>query len=347
MLSPYEQKVLLQIEERKRRELERSPRRLVPQRLKDAAADAGDRVNRVPGAQNVSQAASKGFEKAAAGLGRFATRSSQFTLSPERVLAAYRQKANVVDDLAGIRSLDLAVVDRVGKFMRMNHLYAGLAMLEGAVAAAIVSGGEALTAAGIFDMGATAAPGIGAVATAVGGDAAAVLVIGSRVVAHTALLHGYDPRDPREEVFMMSVLGLGAATTQGTKLAAYGELSQLTQALARKAPWEKLDQFVLAAIAKKFAERFGLDLTKKKLGQFVPIAGVAIGGGLNYVTVDRIADAAYWAYRERFLREKLGEPISVPEVSAPQSQASEGEAPSPAIDVLGILKEEGIDTNDI
>jgi hypothetical protein len=34
---------------------------------------------------------------------------------------------------------------------------------------------------------------------------------------------------------------------------------------------------------------------------------VLVGAGLNYALLDRVVDAAYWAYRERFLREKTGD----------------------------------------
>lgn len=91
---------------------------------------------------------------------------------------------------------------------------------------------------------------------------------------------------------MMSIISLGMATTQGAKMAAYGDIGRLAQRLARSAPWETLSASVVTQVAKKFTAQFGQNLTKKKLGQFVPVAGVLVGAGLNYVTVDRVADAA-------------------------------------------------------
>lgn len=344
MLSPYEQKALVEIEERKERELAKSPRRLVPQKVKDAASDAGDQIKRLPGAESTTKAASAAMAKAAEGVGKFTSRSSQFTLDSDRVLRAYHRRGNAVVELVDIHALDLQVVDRVAKFKRLNHLYGGAAMIEGAGAAAIIGGGELLaTVGGTAGAGVAAAPGLGAIAAAVATDVAAVLVAGSRVVAHTALYYGYDPEDPKEEVFMMAVMGLGAATTQGAKMAAYGELSQLTQLLVRNAPWEQMNGFVLTKIANKFAEQFGANLTKKKLGQFVPVAGIAIGAGLNYATIDRIADAAYWTYRERFLREKEGEAITIPVASTTDSDDESGPVEEP-ITIMELLKDEGIDT---
>jgi hypothetical protein len=48
----------------------------------------------------------------------------------------------------------------------------------------------------------------------------------------------------------------------------------------------------------------GVRLTKRKLAQAVPLAGVVIGAGLNARMLARVADEANYLYRERFLREK-------------------------------------------
>lgn len=344
MLSPYEQRVLDQIEAQKQRELAKSPRTPVPARVKSAANGLGDRARRLPGAGQAAQAAANGYGKAAAGTGKFMARSAQFTLSGDRVLKAYRRRGQVVEDLVDIQAIDLQVVDRVARFARLNHLYAGGAMVEGAGAAFVIGGGQLLAAGGgVAGAGAGAAPGLGVVAAAVAGDAAAVLVAASRVVAHTGLYYGYDPEDPKEEIFLMSVIGLGAATTQGAKMASYGELARLTQLLARNAPWASLNRTALASVSNKFAAQFGAKMTKKKLGQFVPVAGIVIGGGLNYAMIDRISDAAYWSYRERFLREKLGEAITIPTAPTLRSDDEPG-AIEDSIDLLAILEEEGIDT---
>lgn len=95
-----------------------------------------------------------------------------------------------------------------------------------------------------------------------------------------------------------------AGTT--AKTAAYAELSQLTQLLARSAPRAKLNEKVLTKIAQRFAAKFGQTLTRKKLGQFVPVAGMVVGAALNYWVIDQISVAAHYAYRERFLIEQSG-----------------------------------------
>jgi EcsC protein family len=224
--------------------------------------------------------------------------------------------------------------------------YSASAAAEGAATGLAVSGGQAVAAfGGVAGAGAAAAPGLGMIAGAIGVDVAALLTVCSRVIAHDALYYGYDPRDPAEEVFMMQVIALGLAVTPSAKAVAYQQLAVLTRSLAVNATWRQLNQQTLVGVVRKFATQFGQRLTKKKLGQFVPVAGVGIGAALNWKMVDDVANAAYWAYRERFLYDKGGdlEPIIV-DADVDES-ADENDAESP-IDVIGILESEGIVLDD-
>jgi hypothetical protein len=109
--------------------------------------------------------------------------------------------------------------------------------------------------------------------------------------------------------------------------------------------WRQLNQQTLVKVAQKFATKFGQRLTKKKLGQFVPIAGVGIGAAMNWKMVDDVANAAYWVYRERFLYEKGGDlpPIVIDAEVDDAMAEDDGET---SIDVIDILESEGIVLDD-
>jgi hypothetical protein len=274
------------------------------------------------------------------------TRTGQLTTSEARIVRAYAKKGHSVERLDDIRKLDLSAVDKVASFTRLHYTYSVSAAGEGAAAGLAVSGGQALATAGaVAGAGAGSAPGLGTIAAAMGVDAAAVLTICSRVIAHDALYYGYDPLDPAEEVFMMQVIGLGLAVTPSAKAVAYQHLAILTRSLATNMAWRQLNQQTLVKVVQKFAAQFGQKLTKKKLGQFVPIAGVGIGAVLNWKMVDDVANAAYWAYRERFLYEKGGdlEPIIV---DAEVDESADEDGAGSSIDVIGILESEGIVLDD-
>lgn len=330
-LSSYEQREWDRLQQRKAASLRKQPRRL-PAKARDRLSAAADKAKTAPGADKVLA----GYATAARGLGKATGSTATRTVSIKSVIKQYQRAGYDIGSLAQIQQLDLRAVDAVARFSRIRYGHSVLAAAGGFGSAAVVTGGEVLAGAGtVAGAGAGAAPGLGTVAAAVLADAAGVLGLAARSVAATALYYGYDPHRPEEEIFMMSVIGLGMASGTTAKTAAYAELSQLTQLLARGAPWARLNEKVLTKIAQRFAAKFGQTLTKKKLGQFVPVAGMVVGAGLNFWVIDQISVAAHYAYRERFLIEKSGgKPAGTVGGATPSAQDDD------VIGVIGLLREE-------
>lgn len=334
-LSDYEHEQLEKVATHKERVLGRRSRRLLPFDIRGIGPAMFNKLLNAPGVKTVTEPVVAVVDTTAEGAGKVMSRTSQLTTSDTWVIAAYAKKGHAVQNLDDIKKLDLKTIDDVASFTLLHHAYSLSAAAEGAAAGLVISGGEAVTAAGAAaTAGAAAVPGLGAVATAMGVDAAALLTACTGVVAQHALYYGYDPRDPAEEIFLMQVIGLGLASSKPAKAVAYQQLAILTESLARDDAWHELDQQAFAKVVQKFAVNFVESLASKKLGQLVPIIGVGIGAALNWKAVTAIADAAYWAYRERFLYEKGGrfDPI-----------ATNNEEPDDAaIDVIDILKSEGL-----
>lgn len=332
-LSPYEEKAWKRLQARKEASLRKKTRKILPAAAQEKITAGANKAKSMPGASQAWDAYSAGVR----GLGKAAGNSAARTVSPKGILKQYQKADHVVLDLSDIHGLDLEAIDQVARLNRIRYGHSLTAAAGGAGSGAVVTGGGLLVGLGsVAGAGAGAAPGIGAVAGAMAADAAAVLGLASRAVAATALYYGYDPHEPEEEVFMMSVIGLGMASGTSAKSAAYSELSQLTQMLVRRAPWAKLNEKVFTKVVQKFAARFSFRLTQKKLGQFVPVAGVAVGAGLNYLVIDQIAVAAQDAYRERFLVDKSGGTLT-PQISAPA-----GPGVDDSVSVIDILEEEGL-----
>jgi hypothetical protein len=337
-ISEYEQQVLRDVDAHRRKQLERSPRRLVPEQIRSAAQRGGETIKKAPGAEHVADA----YRRAAGGLSKVFSKAGQTTISPDRILAAYQRRGHQVETLQQVRGLDLEIVERKVRRRRMDIAYGAVAFVEGAVAGGVITGGEALFGAGtVLGAGAGGAPGLGTVTGTIAADTAFTLTLMNRAIAHTALYYGYDTAEPAEAIFAMSVLGLGTATTSSAKLAAYQELSKLTQMLARRATWKQLNEHALPVIAAKVATRFGFKITQRKLGTLVPIAGVVVGASLNYQLLDSITDAAYWAYRERFIRDKTGDfdlGLATAEPTAHPAVDETGTVEQP-MDVITIVEE--------
>lgn len=227
-------------------------------------------------------------------------RVSRVGLSSKRVVASHKKRGHDVASLRDLRHLDLQQIDAV-RGRGASWYYPAAAAVSGASAGLVISGGElAIPVSG----GVAAAPSGAAIAGAVAGDAVAVLGLASRSVGHVALLYGYDPEEPAEKLFVMSVVNAGTAMSASAKTAAMADISRLTQALVRGKAWAVLDKSVVAQVSKQFAKAFSVRFTKQGLGKVVPLAGIAVGGAFNWATLEAIVDTADVAYRRRFLLEK-------------------------------------------
>ena len=255
---------------------------------------------------------------------------SRVGLSSRRVVARHQKRGHEVAELADLRDLDLKQIDLVrGRGARWY--YPAFAALFGAGASFVITGGElAVPASG----GVAAAPSAGLIAGAVVADATLVLGLASRSVGQVAFHYGYDPEEPAEKLFVMSVVNAGTALSATAKTAAMADVSRLTQALVRGKVWKILDKSLVSQVSKQFAKAFGVRLTKQSLGKVVPMVGIVIGGTLNWVALEGVVDSANVAYRRRFLLEKYPS-LQEDEVTMPvQEEANEDQD-----EIISVLQE--------
>lgn len=258
-----------------------------------------------------AKAISSGFHKAAGALPdwsgeaieatkRSLTRISRAGLSPRRIIARHKRRGHEVSRLADVRRLDLEQIDEV-RGQGASWYYPALAALSGAGAGFVISGSELAV---IPSAGVAAAPSGAVIVGAFAGDAAIVLGLSSRVVGQVALNYGYNPEDPAEKLFILSVVNAGTAMSATAKTAAMADVSRLTQALVRGKTWAVLNESVISKVSQQVAKVFSFRLTKKGLGKAIPAIGIVVGGTLNWTTLESIVDAADVAYRRRLLIEK-------------------------------------------
>ncbi|OWY59251.1 hypothetical protein B7486_75580, partial [cyanobacterium TDX16] len=68
----------------------------------------------------------------------------------------------------------------------------------------------------------------------------------------------------------------------------------------------ELGEEVIVKLVQTLFAKLSVNLTKRKLGQALPVVGIGIGAGFNYALMRKVGTAASFAYRERFLIEKYG-----------------------------------------
>ena len=288
-------------------------RRVVPEKWRTKALEvsekarerAGATVQKVPGADRFGELVTQALQ----GLTDAGARAGAASVRTNAVLQAYRDSGHDVARLADIR--DLALTDIHAVKPRLDLAYIAGSAIQGAGTGFLASGATILAAGGtVGSGGVAAAPGVGAVVSAMAADAAAGVVTSNRAVAHVAAYYGYDVDEPGERIFALGVLSLGLAEEAG-KLAAYRELNKIVQALARRQAWKQLNQNQVAQVIRAVYRALGMTLTKRKLAQAVPVVGVVVGAGLNARSLARVVDDAEHLYLERFLREKYDLPLDL------------------------------------
>ncbi|MGO9352045.1 MAG: EcsC family protein [Mycobacterium sp.] len=264
-------------------------------RAKDAAAKARAAIGRVPGADQVLEAADAALAKAMEALHTALVERGLNSVKSATIFKTFEEEGVSVASYDDVRQLDLKVCDR--SVPRRKERYIALAASQGAATSLAVTGA---TVSSTVTGGATFA----VVATAISADVTAVMVGMGRIIALVAAHYGYDVREPEEQVFASGVLAYSSATGSAEKAASLASLSRLTQQMMRRATWKQLQQHQLVNVIQKVFTSLGFNLTQKKLAQAVPVVGVVVNTGLNARIVQKTFQRAQQAYRLRFLTEK-------------------------------------------
>lgn len=260
-------------------------------KVKDGIAD------RVPGADQAMAFLDAAMQKALAGLHTAFLERGLNSVSPGVIFRTFAAEGAHVTSYDDVRKLDLKVCDR--SVPRRKEKYVALAAGQGAATSLAVTGAT---------VSATVAGGttLSVAAAAVLVDVTAVMVGMGRIVALVAAHYGYDVREPEEQLFASGVLSYSSASNAAEKAASLAALSRLTQEMMRRTTWRQLQRHQMVNVIQKVVTTLGFNLTRRKLAQAVPIAGVVINGGLNALLVQNTFNRAQRAYRLRFLTEKYG-----------------------------------------
>lgn len=266
--------------------------------VKDVAVKAKTGVaDHVPGADKAMVALDATMQKALAGLHATFVERGLNSVGPGSIFKTFASEGASVTSYDEVRKLDLKLCDR--SVPRRKEKYIAIAAGQGAATSLAVTGA---TVATTVSGGTTLGVALGAVVL----DITSVMVGMGRIVALVAAHYGYDVREPEEQVFALGVLSYSTAGNAAEKAASLAALSRLTQDMMRQATWKQLEQHQMVNVIRTVVTSLGFKLTKRKLAQVVPVAGVVINGGLNARLVQNTFNRAQRAYRLRFLTEKYG-----------------------------------------
>lgn len=156
--------------------------------------------------------------------------------------------------------------------------------------------------------GLTGAPGLpGLVA-----DIPLLFSIVMRLINQVAACYGYDPADPLEKDYALHVLRTGGSSDIKAKMEFLVALKQVEQVLL-KVTWKRMNASLaqrelsrLSALAaiRAFARSLGIQVTKRKSLQAVPVVGAVVGASFNATFVNDVGRAAYMSYRRRWMTQQ-------------------------------------------
>ena len=267
----------------------------IREQLGGFASQAGQNLRRLPGADRVMEGLDAATKKALIGLHVAFVERGLNSVSPAVIFSSFAKEGAPVTSFEEIRDLDLRYCDQT--VPRRKERYLLLAAGQGALTALAVTGAEVSSS---VSGGATMGVAAGAIAV----DVSTLLVGMGRIVALVAAHYGYDVRLPEEQVFASGVLTYSTASGAAEKAASLAALSRLTQEMMRRATWAQLRKRQMVKVIQRVVTVLGFKLTKKKLAQAVPVAGVVLNSGLNASLAQNTFSRAQQAYRLRFLSEK-------------------------------------------
>ncbi len=165
--------------------------------------------------------------------------------------------------------------------------------------------------------GSTGALGLAGLAA----DVPALLTISLRLIRRIGACYGYGYASDVEQEYVMHVLRVGSTSSLKAKMEFLGGLKQVEQILL-SVSWRKMNESLarreisrisLLAALRHFAEKLGVQLTKRKALQSVPVIGAMIGASFNGLFVNDVGRSAYMLYRRRRIAHLEGPTIATSE----------------------------------
>lgn len=131
-------------------------------------------------------------------------------------------------------------------------------------------------------------------------DIPALLAVSLKTLQEIAIIHGYDPNEKSERVFIIKVLQFSMSDVVG-KHAILDELSNYYRK-EEKESGEIMSQLQgWREVVYTYRDQFGW----KKLFQMVPLAGMIFGAFTNRSMINDLSEAGIMLYRKRKILERL------------------------------------------
>ncbi|NNE71779.1 MAG: EcsC family protein [Rhodothermales bacterium] len=198
------------------------------------------------------------------------------------IIREFARNEIAISDLEEIHGLDLEQIDTVTTGLRAK--YVSLAGAEGA---------------------ATGFAGFAGIVP----DIVALVALNLRAAGEYATYCGFDITAQEERIYALQILDYVAKSNDSAKELAIEPAYRVVKKVATSQSVSAIEQLGFNEAVERIARAIGMNLTGRKLSQVVPVAGAAVGAGLNVLYTRKVCTTAHFLYRERFLERKYGRPV--------------------------------------
>lgn len=210
---------------------------------------------------------------------------SYWTYSEKNLIKKARKAGIHVNSIQELACQDLMLLDGIARSYSISNKM--IAALEGAGCGL---GGLALIAA----------------------DVPALFAIGFRSIQQIGAAYGFDMRNPDMLPVIMSAFHAGSGIPPAVKSSILADMSMAAAALAGKTVYGKIagqtKTVLLVDMFKKYLNsipsRLAENISKRKLGQAIPVIGAALGAGFNYWFMNNVATSARMIFRKMYIERK-------------------------------------------
>ncbi len=203
--------------------------------------------------------------------------ASEWTYDPKDVLEAARGRGLAVERIEDLRNEALEELDPLAR---------GL-FSQNAVLAAVEGGGTGLGGAVL-----------------IAADIPLLFTINFRLIQQIGAAYGFPLRGPGFRPLLLAIFNVAASGGSEARNEALREISVAAAAVANDLAYKGRVTGTIRDQNRHLPREIAKNILGRKLGQVIPIAGAAVGAGVNYWFTLQTAEAAYMLFRALFLETK-------------------------------------------
>ena len=203
--------------------------------------------------------------------------ASEWTYDGSEVLDAARKRGLEVDKAEDLRGEPLEELDPLAKRY----------VTENAILAAVEGGGTGLGGAVL-----------------IAADIPLLFTINLRVIQQIGAAYGFPMRGPAFRPLVLSIYNVAASGDRQAKHNALREITVAASAFANELDYRGRVTGTFASQNRHLPREIAKNIVSRKVLQAIPIAGAAVGAGINYWFTSETAQAAFMLFRALYIERK-------------------------------------------